>query len=194
LLLKKGRRKGRGKEEYRSNVIKKITNIIHDPLDIPILLQKPMSLTIRHLANNIKRIELQPSGKVTALSRFSVQLGGLSEEELGGAVDEGLVLYQGTHGEGAVDAATKLGVEGFARGAEEGGETGSADDGLLDGVKFGLSPLLAFLLHFTLLSVTCFSHLRKALVQPINRLQCSRIREGQSVWTETDDVPMFSVE
>ena len=84
-------------------------------------------------------------------------------------------------------------MEGFARGAEEGGETGSADDGLLDGVKFGLSPPLAFLLHF-FYSLACFSHLRKALVQPIDRLQRFRIREGQSVWAETDNVPMFSVE
>jgi hypothetical protein len=78
-----------------------------------------MSFAICHFAYNIKSVELQPVREVTRGARLGIKFLGLREEELGCGVDEGLVLDESSHGEGAVDTPPELSMECFRGGAEE---------------------------------------------------------------------------
>lgn len=53
-----GERERKEGEKYRSNIIKQIRNISDNPIHILIILHKPMTFRICHLAYNIESVEL----------------------------------------------------------------------------------------------------------------------------------------
>ena len=69
---------------------------------------------------------------------FLEQLPRLLEEQLGGVVDEGLVLHERRHGKGRVHGTAELLVEVIVGRAEQTLQRMSLDDGLLDNVEVGL--------------------------------------------------------
>jgi hypothetical protein len=95
-------------------------------------------LAVGDLANDIKGVELQPAGKVARPRRVDVQALRLLQEQLGRVVDKRLVLHQGRHGKGRVDAAAELHVEVVVGRAEERRQAVALDHGLLDDIKVGL--------------------------------------------------------
>jgi hypothetical protein len=110
------------------------------------VLDETMSLAVGDLTNDIKGVKLQPLGKIAALRIVHKQLLRLLQEELGGVIDEWLVLNQSGHGEGRVDLSAKLGVEVIVGCAEEGWEVVALDDRLLNDIEVGLvSVLVSFL-------------------------------------------------
>jgi hypothetical protein len=126
------------KQTHRRNIEEQLRQILHDTLNILVLLYEAMPLAVRNLTDDVESVKLQPPGEVAAVGVPGVEPLSLVEEELGRVVDKGLVLHERGHGKGRVDAAAELGVEVVVRGAEEGGEAGAADDGLLDDVEVGL--------------------------------------------------------
>mgnify|MGYP006976746959 CR=1 FL=1 len=108
----------KGQAPYRCHVEEKFGQIGDNTIDIFILLDEPVPLAVRNLTNYIKGIELQPASEVAGLRVVDVQLLGLLEEQARSVVDKGLVLHEGRHGKGAVDAAPKLHVEVIVRCAE----------------------------------------------------------------------------
>lgn len=123
---------------YRSDVEEQLRQVGNNTLHILILLNESMALAISDLTNHIKGIKLKPLCKVATLRLPGKQFFSLVEEQLGGVVDEGLVLNERAHGKGRVDASAELGVEVIVGGAEKGGKAVALDDGLLHDVKVGL--------------------------------------------------------
>lgn len=52
---------------YRSNVVEEPGQVSHNPVNVLVLLNKAMTLAVCDLANDIKRIKLQPSSEIAAL-------------------------------------------------------------------------------------------------------------------------------
>lgn len=50
---------------YRASIIKYLRQLRHDAIYIFVPLDEPMTLAVRNSSDNIKRIELEPLGKVT---------------------------------------------------------------------------------------------------------------------------------
>jgi hypothetical protein len=123
---------------YRRYIEEQLRQIRDNAVDILILLDEAVALAVRDLANDVKGVELQPAREVAGLGLVDVQPLRLLEEQLGRVVDKRLVLHQGRHGKGRVDAAAKLHVEVVVRRAEQRGQAVALDHGLLDDVEVGL--------------------------------------------------------
>ena len=123
---------------YRSNIEEQLPQVRNNTIDVFVLLHKAMSFAVGDLANDIKRVELEPLGEVAGLILGRKKALRLVEEETSGVVDGWLVLDEGGHGERRVDASPESGMEGIVGGAEEGGLGMALGDGLLDDVEVGL--------------------------------------------------------
>jgi hypothetical protein len=105
---------------YRCDIEEQLREIRNNALDIFIFLNETMSLAVGDLSDDIKSVELKPLRKITDIRLFNKEVLRLIQEQLGGVVDEGLVLNECAHGEGRVDTSAELGVEIIVCCAEEG--------------------------------------------------------------------------
>ena len=91
--MDKGEGRRRRRWTYRSDVVEQLGQIRNNTVDILVVLNEPVSLAVGNLANDVERIELQPTGEIACLgSALDVKLLGLLQEELGGVVDERFIL------------------------------------------------------------------------------------------------------
>jgi hypothetical protein len=54
-----------------------------------------VAFAVGHLADYIESVELEPAGKIASFACGSVEFVGLGEKELGGGIDEWLILDEG---------------------------------------------------------------------------------------------------
>lgn len=65
---------------YRCNIEEQLAQVRHNTLNILILLNEAMPLTVGDLANDIKGVELKPLCKVTDIRPLSEEVLGLFQE------------------------------------------------------------------------------------------------------------------
>ena len=123
---------------YRGDVEEELGEVGDDAVDVFVLLDEAVALAVGDLADDVEGVELQPLGEVAGARLVDVQALRLGQEELGRVVDERLVLHQGRHGEGRVDAAAELHVEVVVGAAEQRRQRVALDHGLLDDIEVGL--------------------------------------------------------
>ena len=123
---------------YRCHIEEEVPEVIDDAVDVLVLLDEPVALGVRDLADHVEGVELQPLREVAPFWVIDEELLGLLEEQLRGVVDERLVLHQRGHGEGGVDGPPELRVEVVVRRAEQRGQVVPLHRRLLDDVEIGL--------------------------------------------------------
>ena len=101
-----------------AGVAKHVRNVLDNPVNVGVGIDKAQGLAEADLANDIKGVELKPASKITRRVRLAKILLRLFQICLGGRSNQRLVRHHGRHAEGGIHTAAELGVEGFVGGGE----------------------------------------------------------------------------